>query len=300
MIFVCFQYPRVLDCFSINLYFSLTNSYYLHIISRMYSLNRETTNIDVIFQVMDYGNNNDNTIYLPQPPTPKISLFIYSNTFLRDVGESILQAVHLNHLTYKSRAFLLLDNGCLLDTETFFPLLGINISMVKFVLGEPVTVKIITFRNTQDLERFCERTTPNSLFECPPIIMITNSSIYTITIPTPQFLPPHTNNNHHHHHQMESKENEDPGRQKSPYLHLYRYPRYRIRFHPSKETPILERWYQQNHHPTNLDYELYAYQLNVLSNRNKSSQICADNIRTWFQNRRKSKRSRVIMMRNNL
>uniref|UniRef100_A0A0N5B4P4 Homeobox domain-containing protein n=1 Tax=Strongyloides papillosus TaxID=174720 RepID=A0A0N5B4P4_STREA len=167
--------------------------------------------------------------------------------------------------------------------------------MVKIVLGEPFTVKIITFRNREELERFCHRTAPNSFLECPPIIMITNSGINIITIPNSQIIPLQINNNHH---QMESKENEDPGYRRTPSIHSIRHPRYRIRFHPSKETPILERWYQQNNHPTNLDYELYAYQLNVLSNRNKNCQVSADNIRTWFQNRRKSKRSGMISMKN--
>uniref|UniRef100_A0A0N5B4P2 Homeobox domain-containing protein n=1 Tax=Strongyloides papillosus TaxID=174720 RepID=A0A0N5B4P2_STREA len=70
------------------------------------------------------------------------------------------------------------------------------------------------------------------------------------------------------------------------------YSRCRVSFDPTKETPILEKWYEENKTPTSFQLQQYANQLNEMSNRTPNARITSHNVKIWFKNRR-AKENRV-------
>uniref|UniRef100_A0A0K0F374 Homeobox domain-containing protein n=1 Tax=Strongyloides venezuelensis TaxID=75913 RepID=A0A0K0F374_STRVS len=70
------------------------------------------------------------------------------------------------------------------------------------------------------------------------------------------------------------------------------YSRCRVSFDPTKETPILEKWYEENKTPTSFQLQHYANHLNEMSNRTPNARITSHNVKIWFKNRR-AKENRV-------
>ena len=62
-------------------------------------------------------------------------------------------------------------------------------------------------------------------------------------------------------------------------------------FDPLSELPLLERWFEENPHPSWIQIDFYTETLNSQPYRNQYPPISTHNVKIWFKNRRaKNKR----------
>uniref|UniRef100_A0A0N5AWY2 Homeobox domain-containing protein n=1 Tax=Syphacia muris TaxID=451379 RepID=A0A0N5AWY2_9BILA len=67
--------------------------------------------------------------------------------------------------------------------------------------------------------------------------------------------------------------------------------RSRLMFDPLTELPILEKWFEENQHPTWIQIDQYTEKLNSFPYRQNYPPISTHNVKIWFKNRRaKNKR----------
>ncbi|VDD96203.1 unnamed protein product [Enterobius vermicularis] len=67
--------------------------------------------------------------------------------------------------------------------------------------------------------------------------------------------------------------------------------RSRLMFDPLTELPILEKWFEENQHPTWIQIDQYTERLNSFPYRQSYPPISTHNVKIWFKNRRaKNKR----------
>lgn len=57
-------------------------------------------------------------------------------------------------------------------------------------------------------------------------------------------------------------------------------------FDPLTELPLLEKWFEENPHPTWLQIDQYTETLNSLGYRQTYPPISTHNVKIWFKNRR--------------
>ncbi|PAV57212.1 hypothetical protein WR25_11453 [Diploscapter pachys] len=75
------------------------------------------------------------------------------------------------------------------------------------------------------------------------------------------------------------------------FIYLIAAARSRLMFDPLTELPILERWFEENPHPTWVQIDNYTNMLNKCPYRENYPLISQHNVKIWFKNRRaKNKR----------
>ncbi|VDM22843.1 unnamed protein product [Wuchereria bancrofti] len=62
--------------------------------------------------------------------------------------------------------------------------------------------------------------------------------------------------------------------------------RSRLMFDPLTELPVLEKWFEENPHPTWLQIDHYTEALNSCQYRQSYPPISTHNVKIWFKNRR--------------
>lgn len=88
----------------------------------------------------------------------------------------------------------------------------------------------------------------------------------------------HASMHHHHHHSHHSSLTHSPfSNQKT---------RMRTSFDPEMELPRLQKWFQENPHPSRQQIQSYVVQLNALESRRGRKPLDVNNVVYWFKNAR--------------
>lgn len=103
----------------------------------------------------------------------------------------------------------------------------------------------------------------------------------TPTHPNPMLVHPalHPMHSHHHHHSGQF------GNQKT---------RMRTSFDPEMELPKLQKWFQENPHPSRQQIQTYVVQLNSLESRRGRKPLDVNNVVYWFKNARAAQKRAEI------
>ncbi|KAL5285657.1 dve-1 family protein [Megaselia abdita] len=103
----------------------------------------------------------------------------------------------------------------------------------------------------------------------------------TPTHPNPMLVHPalHSMHSHHHHHSGQF------GNQKT---------RMRTSFDPEMELPKLQKWFQENPHPSRQQIQTYVVQLNSLESRRGRKPLDVNNVVYWFKNARAAQKRAEI------
>ncbi|XP_034651472.1 uncharacterized protein LOC117890632 [Drosophila subobscura] len=89
--------------------------------------------------------------------------------------------------------------------------------------------------------------------------------------------PMHASMHHHHHHQHGAAHGPQYPNQKT---------RMRTSFDPEMELPKLQKWFQENPHPSRQQIQTYVVQLNTLESRRGRKPLDVNNVVYWFKNAR--------------
>lgn len=94
--------------------------------------------------------------------------------------------------------------------------------------------------------------------------------------------PKQSSNHHHHHHNFIVHPALQPVHSQYPNQKT----RMRTSFDPEMELPKLQRWFQENPHPSRQQIQSYVLQLNSLDSRRGRKPLDVNNVVYWFKNAR--------------